>query len=222
VWREQEVSKAVASVVRQAIPYQPDEIVAKFNARTLVMPPNRKIVCLCGSTRFGDAFAKANLEETLAGNIVLSVGCYTHSDEQLVSCVRCNKSGNREAVSAEPCALSPNKMHSFTTGLSVVVKQKLDELHKVKIAMADEVLVLNVEMCVRCKLSRAKWEEDHKRNSADYCVGGYQDPQGSQHQWQPYIGESTKSEIEYAKKIGKPIRYLNHIDPELLEKTLKR
>lgn len=32
------------------------------------------IVCLCGSTRFGDAFAEANLNLTLAGHIVLSVG----------------------------------------------------------------------------------------------------------------------------------------------------
>jgi len=40
-----------------------------------------KVVCLCGSTKFKEEFEKATLEETLAGNIVLSVGCYTHSDE---------------------------------------------------------------------------------------------------------------------------------------------
>ena len=44
---------------------------------------NRTIVCLCGSTRFSEAFRKANLEETLAGNIVLSIGCDTKSDENL-------------------------------------------------------------------------------------------------------------------------------------------
>jgi hypothetical protein len=33
-----------------------------------------KIVCLCGSTRFSDAFIGAFLEETLAGKIVLTVG----------------------------------------------------------------------------------------------------------------------------------------------------
>jgi hypothetical protein len=42
-----------------------------------------KIVCLCGSTRFGEAFRGANLQETLAGNIVLSIGCEWHSDQAL-------------------------------------------------------------------------------------------------------------------------------------------
>ncbi len=45
----------------------------------------------------------------------------------------------------------------------------LDELHKRKIDLADEVLVLN--------------------------VGGY-------------IGESTRSEIDYARSLNMPIRYL--------------
>lgn len=36
-----------------------------------------KIICLCGSTRFMEAFQQANLRETLAGNIVLTVGCDT-------------------------------------------------------------------------------------------------------------------------------------------------
>lgn len=99
-----------------------------------------KIVCLCGSTRFMDAFQKANLEETLHGNIVLSVGCNTKSDA---------------AFNFSPC-----------------LKLMLDQLHKRKIDLADEVLVLN--------------------------VGGY-------------IGESTRSEIEYAEAHGKPIRYLEPI-----------
>lgn len=42
-----------------------------------------EIVCLCGSTRFTEAFRRANFEETLAGRIVLSVGCDTKSDEGL-------------------------------------------------------------------------------------------------------------------------------------------
>ncbi len=40
-----------------------------------------KIVCLCGSTRFKEAFEKANREETMKGNIVLSVGCFGHADK---------------------------------------------------------------------------------------------------------------------------------------------
>lgn len=42
-----------------------------------------KTVCLCGSTRFSDAFRKANLLETLAGKIVLSIGCDFKSDDAL-------------------------------------------------------------------------------------------------------------------------------------------
>jgi len=96
-----------------------------------------KIVCLCGSTRFMEAFRLANLHETLLGNVVLTVGCDTKSDDQL--------------------QLSPES------------KARLDELHKQKIALADEIFILNVN---------------------------------------GYIGESTQSEIEFAKRAGKTIRYL--------------
>lgn len=101
-----------------------------------------KIVVLCGSTRFYDYFQRANYLETMAGNIVLSVGFYAHS----------------AAV-----------MHNEQTGCTIEQKIALDELHKRKIDLADEVLVLN--------------------------VGGY-------------IGDSTRSEIEYAQSLRMPIRYL--------------
>jgi hypothetical protein len=48
-------------------------------------------------------------------------------------------------------------------------KEMLDDMHKRKIDLADEIFVIN--------------------------VGGY-------------IGSSTRSEIEYAKKTNKPVRYL--------------
>lgn len=41
---------------------------------------NRKIVCLCGSTRFKEAFEEANKRETIKGNIVLSVGWFGHCE----------------------------------------------------------------------------------------------------------------------------------------------
>jgi len=41
------------------------------------------IVCLCGSTKFSAAFKKANFQETLAGKIVLSIGCDFKSDDAL-------------------------------------------------------------------------------------------------------------------------------------------
>lgn len=76
------------------------------------------VVCLCGSTRFGQEFRAANLRETLAGNIVLTIGCDMRSDAELF----------REMTLAEVSR----------------IKADLDELHKRKIDLADEVFILNV------------------------------------------------------------------------------
>jgi hypothetical protein len=81
-----------------------------------------RIVCLCGSTRFMEAFQEANLSETLAGRIVLSIGCNTKSDAGLA--------------------------------LGDDVKARLDELHKRKIDLADEVLILNVDGYVGASTQR--------------------------------------------------------------------
>lgn len=40
-----------------------------------------KVVCLCGSSKFKKEFEKAIYDEELAGNIVLSIGCFTHHDK---------------------------------------------------------------------------------------------------------------------------------------------
>lgn len=45
--------------------------------------PRPTVVCLCGSTRFFQAFHDANLRETVAGKAVLSIGCDTKSDADL-------------------------------------------------------------------------------------------------------------------------------------------
>jgi len=74
------------------------------------------VVCLCGSTRFYKQFQQANYSETMAGRIVLSVGFYPHAPE----------------------------VHGEGVGCSPEQKVALDELHKRKIDLADEVLVLNV------------------------------------------------------------------------------
>lgn len=105
------------------------------------------IVCLCGSTRFMNAFFDQGWVETLKGYIVLSVGCWRQGPPDHAG----------ELLGEE-------------------TKQMLDELHKRKIDLADEVVVLN--------------------------VGGY-------------IGESTRSEIEYAFRLGKIIRYLEPIGASL-------
>lgn len=97
------------------------------------------IVCLCGSTRFKQAWYEETKRLTLEGHIVLGVG-----------------------------DLDPN--HPDTNvPIDPEAKERLDELHKRKIDLADWVLVLN--------------------------VGGY-------------IGFSTLSEIQYAEKRGKTVRYL--------------
>lgn len=96
-----------------------------------------KVITLCGSTRFKDAFVKAQKDLTLKGSIVISVGLFGHSGDDEV----------------------------WTEG----TKAMLDDMHKRKIDMADEIYVIN--------------------------VGGY-------------IGESTRSEIEYAKKNGRAVKYL--------------
>ncbi len=44
------------------------------------MTERPKVVCLCGSTRFREAFTEASKSETLAGRIVLSVGMFGHQE----------------------------------------------------------------------------------------------------------------------------------------------
>jgi len=73
------------------------------------------IVCLCGSTRFMDAFFDAGWAETLAGKIVLSVGVWREGPTDHAG----------EWIGED-------------------VKRRLDELHLRKIDLADEVLILNV------------------------------------------------------------------------------
>lgn len=82
--------------------------------------PRPRIVCLCGSTRFYDEFRRANLQLTLAGQIVLSIGCDTKSDGDLAA--------------AGELDIDPSE-----------VKARLDDLHKRKVDLADYVLVVSDE-----------------------------------------------------------------------------
>ena len=107
-----------------------------------------RIVCLCGSVRFLEAFDRASLAETLAGRIVLSVGSHRMRDEDALT--HLNAVERAEALA------------------------RLAELHRRKIDLADELLVIN--------------------------VGGY-------------VGESTRSETEYARQQGKPVRWLESPGP---------
>lgn len=57
------------------------------------------IVCLCGSTRFEDAYIRAARDETLAGKIVLTVGLFGHKEgldmsgptKQMLDCLHLRK-----------------------------------------------------------------------------------------------------------------------------------
>ena len=71
-----------------------------------------KVITLCGSTRFRDAFMEAQKRLTLEGNIVISVGLFGHTGDDEV----------------------------WTEG----IKEMLDDMHKRKIDMADEIFVINV------------------------------------------------------------------------------
>lgn len=108
------------------------------------MVKNYKVINLCGSTRFKDEFLRVQKELTLKGNIVISVGLFGYSGDSEV-------------------------WENMDEGTLTKTKEMLDDMHKRKIDMADEIFVIN--------------------------VGGY-------------IGDSTKSEIEYAKAHGKKVNYL--------------
>ena len=71
-----------------------------------------KVITLCGSTRFKDAFIEAQKQLTLEGNTVISVGLFGHSGD----------------------------LEVWTEG----TKEMLDDMHKRKIDMADEIYVINV------------------------------------------------------------------------------
>ena len=90
------------------------------------------------------ALAGTDATITLKGNVVISVGLYGHSGDAEV-------------------------WENMDEGTLTKTKEMLDDMHKRKIDMADEIFVIN--------------------------VGGY-------------IGDSTRSEINYAKEHGKIINYL--------------
>ena len=72
-----------------------------------------KVITLCGSTWFKDEFLKVQKQLTLEGNIVISVGWFGDAD------------GEVENV------ITPD------------IKVMLDDIHKRKIDMSDEIYVIN-------------------------------------------------------------------------------
>lgn len=78
-----------------------------------------KVITLCGSTRFKDQFMEAQKRLTLAGYIVISVGLFGHAGDQEV-------------------------WDGMDEGTLSKTKEMLDDMHKRKIDMADEIYVINV------------------------------------------------------------------------------
>ena len=78
-----------------------------------------KVITLCGSTKFKDEFIKVQKELTLKGNIVISVGLFGHSGDNEV-------------------------WENMDEGTRTKTKEMLDDMHKRKIDMADEIFVINV------------------------------------------------------------------------------
>ena len=78
-----------------------------------------KVVTLCGSTRFREQFMQAQKDLTLEGYIVISVGLYGHAGDQEV-------------------------WENMDEGTLTKTKEMLDDMHKRKIDMADEIFVVNV------------------------------------------------------------------------------
>ena len=78
-----------------------------------------KVVTLCGSTRFKEEFMKAQKDLTLQGNIVISVGLFGHSGDSEV-------------------------WENMDEGVLTKTKEMLDDMHKRKIDMSDEIFVINV------------------------------------------------------------------------------
>ena len=107
------------------------------------MEKKYKVITLCGSTKFKKEFQEIQKKLTLEGNIVISVGLFGHAGDSEVW---------------------ENQEENTLTD----TKKMLDDMHKRKIDMSDEIYVID--------------------------VGGY-------------IGESTESEINYAKRHNKAVRY---------------
>ena len=77
-----------------------------------------KVITLCGSTEFKDDFMREQKRLTLEGNIVISVGLFGHSGDNEV-------------------------WENMDDGTLTKTKEMLDDMHKRKIDMADEIFVIN-------------------------------------------------------------------------------
>lgn len=88
-------------------------------AQTIQGTKKKTVICICGSTRNPAAFQAAEIAETLADKIVLTVNCNTRQFQWVLA-------GKTQAEIDAIYAM-------------------LAEQHRQKIEMSDEVLILNVD-----------------------------------------------------------------------------
>jgi hypothetical protein len=84
------------------------------------------------------------------------------------------------------------------------VKAMLDELHLAKIDLADEILVLDASRpwCLKCQAWCKRFDPTIISGDVSHCCA-------RPTELRPYIGDSTRREIAYAERLGKPVRYLS-------------
>lgn len=141
---------------------------------------NRKIIVLCGSSRFKEEHEQAQAELGLQGHVVIPMSTYGHR-----------------------------------TGMDMAgpVKAALDELHLDKIRLGTSIYVVNVRswVCDRCGAYVCRQSETLP---AQGCCEGYG------FRVVPYVGNSTRREIRFARDRVKEILWLNAPTEEMLQDRL--
>lgn len=162
----------MAELSEKELEHWRDKILGGAGLRRFLPPGFPEIVTLCGSTRFKDAWHAEMKRVTHEGKIVLTVGDLDTSEAG----------------------------RTVNVPLDADLKERLDVLHKRKIDLSDEVLILNCKLpwCSRCRM--------HCVYDPHIGTSGCCDAPVEQ---RPYIGASTRSELEYARVHGKVVRFLN-------------
>ena len=109
-----------------------------------------KVITLCGSTQFKDVFMEVQKRLTLEGNIVISVSLFGHSGDSEV-------------------------WEGMSEDTLTATKLMLDDMHKRKIDMADEIFVINVGGYIG---SSTKSEIEYAHNTGK-AVRYLEEPHGS-------------------------------------------
>lgn len=143
-----------------------------------------RIVCLVGSSRFKDRFHEVGERLEKSGALALMMSFFQHADGVPVS-------------DAE--------------------RAVLERVDRRRIDLADEVLVLDCPWG-RCRLCKAPIEASGGGEwyTCECIPEQHRAPpwlRQANYEEAPYVGESTRKEIEYARSVGKPVRFLSEGAP---------